>query len=290
MRFFIGVLVLTATVQARAASVLVVAENDLAREAASEMLEPFATLKLKVKLAGAQAPATQCLQKSPLERPLCLAQAGETAFVDAVLQIGATASKGRTSVTLSLLSLDDGKLIKREVVTGPSNKLGASLKVPSLRLGKLIRPASAPPVDVVPPSRPPKPDPVKPEPVVVQEPVAPVERVRVDAPVEMKVTPTPAVVAPVVAEPPAKGSGLRLAAWTSTGLAVVGTVAAVTFGILGATSSSTLDANEGGVSALTRSGANQLAQQANSQFTFSLATGIGAGVLAILSAILWSQS
>ena len=125
------------TTSAAASSVLVVGENERGREVASELSEVFAKQKVKMKVAGPQAPATSCLFRPASERGRCFSQAGQTAFVDAVLQVGATTAKGRTTVTFQLLSLDDGRVIKREVATGPSNNLGKALTPVITRLEAL---------------------------------------------------------------------------------------------------------------------------------------------------------
>ncbi|MBM4781924.1 MAG: hypothetical protein GQE15_29950 [Archangiaceae bacterium] len=275
---------------ASAASVLVVAENDAARDVAGELVEAFGKAKVKLKVAGPQAPASQCLQRPGGDRNRCLSQAGETAFVDAVLQLGASASKGRTTVTFLLLSLDDGKLIKKEVATGPSANLGGALKPVITRIAKLVKPRPAEPkADPVV-----KAEPVKTEPVVKADPVKsepqaePVKRQ--DAPTKTNLEPV--VVAPpeAVVAPAAKGSGLTVAAWTTTGLAVAAAGVAGTFGAMGLGARTQLDANEAGISSLSRSQANALAGQANTNFSVALGAGIGAGVLGVVSAILWSQT
>lgn len=276
-----------------ASSVLVVSENESAREVAGELNVYFQKQKVKIKLAGPQAPATQCLGRSSSERPRCLSQAGQTAFVDAVLQLGATTAKGRTTVTFQLLSLDEGRLIRREVATGPSGKLGAALKNVVTRLSAAVKPRPAPKPEVEPPTLE-KPAPV---PVVVtpppREPPPPPTPVAAapDAPRKPKlepvvVQPPPSVVAPV--EP--SGTGLKVAAWTTTGLAVASAGVAGTFGVFGLNARTQLDAESGGVSSLSRSQANALAAQANRDFTVALGAGIGAGVLGVVSAILWSQT
>jgi hypothetical protein len=294
MRACFGVMLLMVAGPALANSVLVVAENDLAREAAAELVEPFRRAKVKMKFAGPQAPATQCLLRPAGERARCLAQAGETAFVEALLQIGAVASKGRTTVTFSLLSLDEGRLIKREVATGPSDKLGAALAPVAGRLAKVIKPRAKsepkPEPKPEPVARPERP--VKPEPVARAEPTPDTPRPTppTDAPratsLEPQATPPPAS---VVEPAPAPGGGLRAAAWTTTGLAVAAAGVAGTFGALGLTAQSELSRDEGGVSALSRSQANALAAQANTNYSVALGAGIGAGVLGVVSAILWSQ-
>ena len=237
MRARFGVMLLVVAGPALANSVLVVAENDLAREAAAELVDPFGKAKVKMKFAGPQAPATQCLLRAAGERPRCLAQAGETAFVEALLLVGAVASKGRTTLTFSLLSVDEGRLIKREVATGPSDNLGPALKPVATRLAKLIKPRTKPEPTT-------KPDPVaRPEPVAKPEPIARVDPSTpkpenpppTDAPkatpLEPQVTtPPPSVIDPA---PSSAGGGLRAAAWTTTGLAVAAAGVAGTFGGLG---------------------------------------------------------
>ncbi|MDP3232395.1 MAG: hypothetical protein Q8N26_06445 [Myxococcales bacterium] len=275
------------TTSAAASSVLVVGENERGREVASELSEVFAKQKVKMKVAGPQAPATSCLFRPASERGRCFSQAGQTAFVDAVLQVGATTAKGRTTVTFQLLSLDDGRVIKREVATGPSNNLSKALAPVVSRLAKLIKPqggGSKAPEKVEPEKAAPEPVVTAPEPVKTT-PVQPdVPKKTVLEPVV--VAPPPSIVAPV--EP--KGSGLTVAAWTTTGLAVAAAGVAGTFGGLGLSARGELDTNEGGVSALSRSQANALAGQANTNFTVALGAGIGAGVLGVVSAILWSQT
>jgi hypothetical protein len=290
MRVCFGVVALVLAGPAMANSVLVVAENELAREAAAELVEPFGNAKVKMKFAGPQAPATQCLVRSAGERSRCLAQAGETAFVEAVLQVGAAASKGRTTVTFSLLSLDEGRLIKREVATGPSGNLGPAVKPVAARLAKLIKPRGR---------TEPKPEPVvtrpepKAEPVVKPEPRPSdpvVTRPPPDAPKTTNLEPSTTPPPPSVVEPVTpRGGGVRVAAWTTTGLAVAAAGLAGTFGALGVSAQSELGRNEGGVSSLSRSQANALAAQANTNFSVALGAGIGAGVLGITSAILWGQ-
>jgi hypothetical protein len=100
------------------------------------------------------------------------------------------------------------------------------------------------------------------------------------------IEPTP----PLVVKEPQGASGLTVAAWTTTGLAVASAGVAGTFGALGLSAKSQLDANEGGVSSLTRSQANALAAQGNTDFAVALGAGIGAGVLGVVSAILCSQT
>lgn len=277
------------TTSAAASSVLVVGENERGREVASELSEVFAKQKVKMKVAGPQAPATSCLFRPASERGRCFSQAGQTAFVDAVLQVGATTAKGRTTVTFQLLSLDDGRVIKREVATGPSNNLGKALTPVITRLAKLIKPqggGSKPPEKVEPEKTAPEPVVTAPEPVKTT-PVQPPPDVPKKTVLEpVVVAPPPSIVAPV--EP--KGSGLTVAAWTTTGLAVAAAGVAGTFGGLGLNARAELDKNEGGVSALSRSQANALAGQANTNFTVALGAGIGAGVLGVVSAILWSQT
>lgn len=274
-----------------ASSLLVVAENDAAREVAGELVEPFGKAKVKVKVAGPQAPATQCLVRPGLERGRCLAQAGETAFVDGVLQLGASTTKGRTTVVFQLLSLEDGKLLKRETATGPAGNLGNALKPVVTRLSKLVRPRSASPAPQ------PKPEPPKPEVVVKPEPKAaePVTRVEPppqrppDVPTRTVLEPTPEPTPPVVVAT-SSSSGLKVVAWTATGLAIAAAGVAATFGGLGLSARGELDKNEGGVSALTRAQATQLAGQANMNFTVALGSAIGAGVFGVLAAIFWSQT
>lgn len=292
MRRLLGVLLLMAGTSASATSVLVVAENDAARDVAGELVEPFGKAKVKLKVAGPQAPATQCLQRPSGDRNRCLSQAGETAFVDAVLQLGASASKGRTTVTFLLLSLDDGKLIKKEVATGPSANLGGALKPVITRIAKLVKPRPAEPKGdpVV------KADPVKSDPVVKADPVKTDPVKTQPDPVKPPDAPTKTNLEPVVVTPPesvvapAKGSGVTVAAWTTTGLAVAAAGVAGTFGAMGLGARSQLDANEAGISSLSRSQANALAGQANTNFSVALGAGIGAGVLGVVSAILWSQT
>lgn len=294
MRRLLGLLLLMAGTSASATSVLVVAENEAARDVAGELVEPFGKAKVKLKVAGPQAPASQCLQRASGDRNRCLAQAGDTAFVDAVLELGASTSKGRTTVTFLLLSLDDGKLIKKEVATGPSANLGGALKPVIARIARLVkpRPAESKPDPVK--TEPVKPEPVKSDPVVKTEPVKtePVKAdpVKRDAPTKTNlepvvVTPPESVVAPVE-----KGSGVTVAAWTTTGLAVAAAGVAGTFGGMGLSARGQLDQNEGGSSPLSRSQANALAAQANTNFSVALGAGIGAGVLGVVSAILWSQT
>jgi len=293
MSRFLGVLILVASLPAAAtSSVLVVVETDLAREVAGELSDPFSKQKVKMKVAGGQSPASQCLTKPASERGRCFSQAGQTAFVDAVLLLAASSSKGRTTVTFQLLSLDEGRLIKREVATGPAANLGKALKPVVARLAKLIKPGPARPSEKAEPAAKPEPEPVA---VVKPEP----EPVRPQPPVVKPDVPKKAVLEPVVVAPPPaavvapvepKGSGLRVAAWTTTGLAVAAAGVAGTFGALGLTTQGQLDQHEGGVSALTRSQANALAAQANTNYTIALGAGIGAGVLGVVSAILWSQT
>lgn len=296
MRRLLGVLLLTAGTSASATSVLVVAENDGARDVAGELVEPFGKAKVKLKVAGPQAPASQCLQRPSGDRNRCLSQAGETAFVDAVLQLGATTSKGRTTVTFLLLSLDDGKLIKKEVATGPSANLGGALKPVITRIAKLVKPRPSEPKGE-PKGDPGKTDPVKSDPVVRAEPVK-TEPVKTQPdPVKQPDAPTKTNLEPVVVTPPESvvapakaGSGVTVAAWTTTGLAVAAAGVAGTFGAMGLGARSQLDANEAGISSLSRSQANALATQANTNFSVALGAGIGAGVLGVVSAILWSQA
>lgn len=277
------------TTSAAASSVLVVGENERGREVASELSEVFAKQKVKMKVAGPQAPATSCLFRPASERGRCFSQAGQTAFVDAVLQVGATTAKGRTTVTFQLLSLDDGRVIKREVATGPSNNLGKALAPVVTRLAKLIKPqggGSKPPEKV-------EPEKTEPEPVVVAPEPTKTTPVKTTPDVPKKTVLEPVVVAPppsIVAPVEPKGNGLTVAAWTTTGLAVAAAGVAGTFGGLGLSARGELDKNEGGVSALSRSQANALAGQANTNFTVALGAGIGAGVLGVVSAILWSQT
>lgn len=277
------------TTSAAASSVLVVGENERGREVAAELSEVFAKQKVKMKVAGPQAPATSCLFRPASERGRCFSQAGQTAFVDAVLQVGATTAKGRTTVTFQLLSLDDGRVIKREVATGPSNNLGKALTPVITRLAKLIKPqagGSKAPEKVEPEKTAPEPVVTAPEPVKTT-PVQPSPDVPKKTVLEpVVVAPPPSIVAPV--EP--KGSGLTVAAWTTTGLAVAAAGVACTFGVMGLNARGELDKNEGGVSALSRSQANALAGQANTNYSVALGAGIGAGVLGVVSAILWSQT
>ncbi|MBL8939174.1 MAG: hypothetical protein JNM69_31725 [Archangium sp.] len=296
MRRLLGVLLLMAGTSASATSVLVVAENDTARDVAGELVEPFGKAKVKLKVAGPQAPASQCLQRASGDRNRCLSQAGETAFVDAVLQLGASTNKGRTTVTFLLLSLDDGKLIKKEVATGPSANLGGALKPVIARVAKLVKPRPAEPKGEPKADPVVKADPVKSDPVVKAEPVKSEPVKPQPDPVKQQDAPTKANLEPVVVTPPesvvapARGSGVTVAAWTTTGLAVAAAGVAGTFGAMGLGTRSQLDANEAGISALSRSQANALAAQANTNFSVALGAGIGAGVLGVVSAILWSQT
>lgn len=277
------------TTSSAASSVLVVGENERGREVASELSEVFAKQKVKMKVAGPQAPATSCLFRPASERGRCFSQAGQTAFVDAVLQVGATNAKGRTTVTFQLLSLDDGRVIKREVATGPSNNLSKALTPVITRLAKLIKPqggGSKAPEKVEPEKTTPEPVVTAPEPVKTTPVQVPPDVPKKTVLEPVVVAPPPSIVAPV--EP--KGSGLTVAAWTTTGLAVAAAGVACTFGVLGLNARSELDKNEGGVSALSRSQANALAGQANTNYSVALGAGIGAGVLGVVSAILWSQT
>jgi hypothetical protein len=310
MRRLLSLLLLAASsVSAAPASVLVVGENERAREVAAELSEPFATEKVKVKLAGPQAPATVCLLRSGSERGLCLSHAGQTAFVDAVLQVGATTSRGRTTVTFQLISLDEGHLIKREVATGPADNLGKVLAPVVTRMAKLIKPLATGS------QQPEKVQLEKAQPEKVQLEKAQPEKAQtertepepvVSAPAPVKTTPAKStqdapkktVLEPVVVAPPPsivepvapKGNGLTAAAWTTTGLAVAAAGVAGTFGGLGLSARGELEKDEGGVSALSRSQANALASQANTNFTVALGAGLSAGVLGVVSAILWSQT
>ncbi|MBL8923313.1 MAG: hypothetical protein JNJ54_30960 [Myxococcaceae bacterium] len=306
MRPVLGALLLLCSSPALASSLLVVAENDPAREVIGELVEPFGKAKVKLKVAGPQAPASQCLNKGN-ERNRCLAQAAETAFVEAVLLIKATTAKGRTTVTFQMLDSDEGKLIKREVATGPATNLGGALKPVIARLAKVVKarkekvePQPAPDKPDQPKADPPKVDPPKVDPLKADpypttpsktEPVAVKPEPKPDTPTKTNlepvvVTPPEGVVAPV--QP--KGSGLTVAAWTTTGLAVAAAGVAGTFGALGFTTAGELGKNEAGVSPLSRSQANALAAQANTNYTVALGAGIGAGVLGVVSAILWSQT
>jgi hypothetical protein len=273
-----------------AASILVVPENDVAREVASELAEPFGKQKVKIKLAGPQAPATQCLNRAGPELARCLAQAGQTAFVDAVLQLGASTKKGRTSVTFQLLSLDEGKLIKREVATGPASNLAGALRPSIARLAKVIKPRgdANKPVEPTEPKPDPRPDP-KPDlkPTVADPTPKPLTD---DTPKATPLEPTELIGGPAIVQPAATGSGMTVAAWTTTGAAVASAAVAGTFGALGLTTRAELDRNEGGVSPHSRSQADALAAQANTNFSVALGAGIGAGVLGVVSAILWSQT
>lgn len=271
------------------ASVLVVGENQRAREVAAELSEPFATEKVKVKMAGPQAPATVCLLRSASERGRCLSHAGQTAFVDAVLQVGATTSRGRTTVTFQLLSLDEGHLIKREVATGPADNLGKVLATVVTRMAKLIKPLATGS------QQPEKAQPERTEPEPVVSAPAPVKTTPAksteDAPMKTVLEPVVVAPPPSIVEPVApKGNGLTAVAWTTTGLAVAAAGVAGTFGGLGLSARGELEKDEGGVSALSRSQANALASQANTNFTVALGAGLSAGVLGVVSAILWSQT
>lgn len=295
MRRLLAVALWAVSFPAFAASILVVPENDVAREVAGELAEPFAKQKVKIKLAGPQAPATQCLNRTGPELSRCLAQAGQTAFVDAVLQIGASTRKGRTSVTFQLLSLDEGKLIKREVATGPASNLAGALRPSVVRLSKVIKPRSgdkpAEPADPKPEPKPdPRPDP-KPDPNVAGADPAPKPKpLTNDTPKATSLEPTELVGSPTIVQPASTGSGMTVAAWTTTGAAVASAAVAGTFGAMGLSTRAELDRNEGGVSPHSRSQADALAARANTNFSVALGAGIGAGVLGVLSAILWSQT
>ncbi|MCA3012560.1 MAG: hypothetical protein INH41_09195 [Myxococcaceae bacterium] len=307
MRLLSGLLVLSAAGPALANSVLVVAENDLAREAAAELVEPFGKSKVKTKFAGPQSPASQCLMRGPGERPRCLAQAGETAFVEAVLLVSAAASKGRTTVSFLLLSLDEGRVLKRETATGPSDNLGPALAPVAQRLARLIKPGaaserSAPqakaepsprlePAPKVEPTAKPKPETeTTPKPPVEALAVRPLDERRADAPKATSLEPRETLPpASVVAPTTTAGDGLRAAAWTTTGLAGAAAVVAGTCGALGLSARDTLEQSEGRFSPLSRSQANALASQANTNFSVALGAGIGAAVLGAVSAVLWSK-
>lgn len=287
MRWLLAVTI-WASVPASAASILVVPENDTAREVAAELADPFTKAKVKLKIAGPQAPAAACLPRPGTERNRCLAQVGQTSFVDAVLQLGASVKGNRVSVVFQLLSLDDGKLIKREVATGPANKLAGALRPVVTRLAKAVkpRPANEPKPEPVEPKPEPKPDVVEPKP----DPVVKSEPVRTDTPKVTKLEPSTVTTTPEIVAPVSKGSGMTVAAWTFTGAAVASAAVAGTFGALGLGAKSELEKNDAGNSALTRSQANALAAQANTDFSVALGAGIGAGVLGAVSAILWSQT
>ncbi len=295
MRRLLSLLLLAASsVSAAPSSVLVVGENERAREVAAELSEPFAKDKVKVKVAGPQAPATVCLLRPASERGLCLSHAGQTAFVDAVLQVGATTSRGRTTITFQLFSLDEGHLIKREVATGPADNLGKALESVVTRMAKLIKPlatGSQQPEKAQPEKA--QPERTEPEPLVSAP--APVKTTPAkstqDAPKKPVLEPVVVAPPPSIVEPVApKGNGLTAAAWTTTGLAVAAAGVAGTFGGLGLSARGELEKDEGGVSALSRSQANALVSQANTNFTVALGAGLGAGVLGVVSAILWSQT
>lgn len=293
MRWLLAVSV-WAAVPAYASSILVVPENETAREVAAELAEPFSKAKVKLKIAGPQAPAAACLPRTGSERNRCLAQVGQTSFVDAVLQLGASVKGNRVSVVFQLLSLDDGKLIKREVATGPSNKLAGALRPVVTRLAKAIRPRSAEPKPEPEPKPEVKPvEPEKPEVKPVEPEVKPVEPKPLvsDAPKPTPLEPSKVASEPSVVESPrAAGGGLTVAAWTFTAAAVASAAVAGTFGALGLGSKTDLEKNDAGISALSRSQANMLAAQANSHFSIALGAGIGAGVLGVVAAILWSQT
>lgn len=295
MRRFLAVALWASSVPAFAASILVVPENDAAREVAAELADPFGKQKVKIKLAGPQAPATQCLNRSSPERNRCLAQAGQTAFVDAVLQIGALTKKGRTSVTFQLLSLDDGKVMKREVATGPASNLAGALRPVVARIAKLIKPRAADKPDPKPEPVEPKPEP-RPEPKPDPKPDLPVKPepaptpLASDSPKATPLEPTDLAGGNDLVKPAPTGSGMVVAAWTTTGAAVASAAVAGTFGALGLSAKNELDRNEAGISPHTRGQANALAGQANTNFTIALGAGIGAGVLGVVSAILWSQT
>jgi hypothetical protein len=288
MQRLLVMVLMACAASARSSSLLLVAENETARDIATELVEPFTNAKVKVKVAGPQAPATQCLMKPLGERPRCLAQAGETAFVDAVLQLGATVAKGRTAVTFSLLSLDDGKLLKRETASGARSKLTSALKPVVTRLAKAFKPRAG--ANSSKETQSPKPEPaaamvVRPE----SKPLPPAP-----APEEPRLTPLDSV----VVEPTSSATsavatstrGTKTGAWVATGLAgaaagLSGVFAAWAMGIR-----ANLDRNEGGVSALTRSQANALADQANTQLTVALIAAVTAGAVAVVAALLWSQT
>lgn len=260
---------------AAASAVLVVPETEAARELSGELFEPLRGAQLTVKLAGASAPAALCLKAKPPARSACLSEAGRGAGVEALLLVAATTRGSRATTTLTLIQTDGAKSLRREVVKGPRDRFGALATPACRRLAALVKALTPIEKGVETAAPPPA---IKPAP-------AP----EADRPTIAVLVPEPALVEPSseVSAPAAAQTSLRVAAWTTSSLAVAAAGAAVTFTVLGLGPRATVTGATDG--ALPFSRAQELSAQANTQFSVALGVGIGAATLAVLSAVLWSQ-
>jgi hypothetical protein len=292
MRLLLTLLLVLVPAGARAASVLLVPEDDKARALAAELVEPFTASKLVVKTAPAGSPGVACLAKGE-ERVACLTALGEKAKVVGVFVVGGGLKGARGTLTLELIV--DGAVVKKSSTPVNKGKVKNQMKGPLWTMIKLLpsgessTPVEGPKVTVT--QKDPDPEPVvtkkDPEPPPRNDPPPRTDPVATDAPKTTSLTP-PAKPDPIDLRTPApKASKPKVAAWVVTGLTVAAAGTAATFGGLGAANKGRLDAAPSGQSALTYQEALALQQQTNTQFTVALGTGIGAGVGAVVSAILW---
>lgn len=266
---------------AQAASVLLVPEDDKARVLAADLVDGFSAAKLTVKTAPPGSPAVACLKAT--DRNACLSAIGEKAKTLGVFVVSGGLKGAKGTLTLELII--DGASKKKDTTRVMKGKVKPAMKGVVAAMIKLLpaadAPAPAPEPAKVTVSETPKPEP-KPEPVVTPTPV------RDDTPRKADLTPPPARNDDLdLRSAPPKSTRPKVAAWVVTGLTVVAAGVSATTAGLGASHKGQLDTVNGGVSSLSYQQAVALQQQANSEFTVSLATGIGAGVGAVVSGILW---
>lgn len=267
-----------------ATSVLMVGQNDLARELASELSDPLEAQGLKVKSAGPKAAASLCIAEPVEKRPGCLAGAARLANSATLLIVGAEPARQKVSVTLSLLSGIDGALLGKTKIVGPKGRvLSKQLSASAKHLSSMVKKASElPKVETV---EAPGPK----QPVLVEQPPAPLPLPPVEPSTpSAQLMPQPPETTVTLVEPSGKVAThpLRVLGWVSLGVAAAATATAIVFGMLGLSLKSRVDGVVDGRSMLMRSEATALASEANGNFAVALVSAIGAGVFGVGGALM----
>lgn len=276
---------------AQAASVLLVPEDEKARALAGELVDGFSAAKLTVKTAPANSPAVACL-KDKAQRTACLAAIGVKAKSIGVFVVSGGLKGAKGTLTLELIV--NNAVAKRDTTRVLKGRVKTQMKGPLANFIKLLPMDDSPPAPAPEPAKvtvteTPKEDPpavTPPEekkPVVVAdaprktEPAALTPKARPDDELDLRSTVKPA------GKP-------KVAAWVVTGLTIVAAGVSVTTAVLGTSDKGRLETvSSDGTSALSYQQAIALQNSANGNFTVSLATGIGAGVGAAVSGILWGM-
>jgi hypothetical protein len=269
---------------ASAASVLLIPVDEKARVLADELVDPFGTAKLTVKMAGPGSPAVNCLKDA--DRDGCLGNIGEKAKVVAVFIVTGALKGGKANLTLEMLN--KGVVIKKDSTKVTKGKIKNQMRGPIASLLKLL-----PPSEPSAPTEIPKatvtqtqkdPDPPV-EPRTDPDPPKTVDVPRKTEPVAL--TPTQTADPLLIKTPVTRASKPKVAAWVVTGLAVAAAGTAATFAGLGFSGADKLSKTSDGISTLSYTDALALQQQSNTQLTIAMGTGIGAGVAGAVAGILW---